>query len=110
MKKLFFALICTVIGFSASASNLTPEKETPAVAKVETTTTFKAGKSIETVKLSEAQLGLFRRQMNFTFQDACGKGLTIYVSGASAASDRDLWKFAWDYFVNAIIHSDNGCL
>ncbi|GGE46850.1 hypothetical protein EV200_104303 [Pedobacter psychrotolerans] len=106
MKKLFFALICTAICFSASANDLTPKRESPTEAKVETLKKSGEVKTIIVEQAGKEVSNLFRRQMNFTFTDACGTQTTIYVSGASSASNHSLWQFAWDHFKDNLI---TGC-
>lgn len=109
MKKLFFALICTAIGFSASANNLTSKRGTTIETKIEASTTFKRNTSIENGPLSAEKLGLFRRQMNFTFTDACGKSYVVYVSGPSSASDYSLWQTANIHFRGNVMADYWGC-
>jgi len=109
MKKLFFALICTAIGFSASAKDLSVKKGLPAKTRVETSTTFKTANSIEKQNLPTAQLGFFRRQMNFTFTDSCGKSYTVYVSGPSSASNHSLWETAFIHFKGNVMADYWGC-
>ncbi|WP_316795232.1 hypothetical protein [Pedobacter agri] len=106
MKKLFFALICTAIGFSASANDLTVRRSET---KIAAATIFKKNTSIETEKLSVEKLGLFRRQMNFTFTDACGKSYVIYVSGPSSASNYSLWETANIHFRGNVMADYWGC-
>lgn len=110
MKKLFFALICTAFGFTASANNSLPKNQTTTSTKLETVIGSRSVNTIENGNLTTEQLGLFRRQMNFVFTDACGKATRVYVSGASAASDHELWWFAWRWFVDATIDANHGCL
>lgn len=109
MKKLFFALICTAIGFSASANDLTSGRAATTETKVEAATTSKGNNSIETGKLSTEKLGFFRRQMNFIFTDACGESYVIYVSGPSSASNYDLWKTANIHFRGNVMADYWGC-
>ncbi|RZK21479.1 MAG: hypothetical protein EOO86_00950 [Pedobacter sp.] len=108
MKKLFFALICTAIGFSASANDLTSGRYATE-AKIEAVTTYKKTTSIETGKLSAEKLGFFRRQMNFIFTDACGDSYVVYVSGPSSASNYDLWKTANIHFRGKVMADYWGC-
>lgn len=109
MKKLFFALICTAIGFSASANHLTSKREATIETKIEASTTFKRINSIEKGQLSAEKLGFFRRQMNFTFTDACGKSYVIYVSGPSSASNYSLWETANIHFRGNVMADYWGC-
>lgn len=108
MKKLFFALICTAIGFSASASDLSPKKPTNET-KIERASLNTI--RVETENSAIAKSSLFRRQMNFTFTDACGESWTVYVSGPSSESNYSLYLTAWSHFVEHTISVDNrtGC-
>ncbi|KQN38469.1 hypothetical protein ASE92_03265 [Pedobacter sp. Leaf41] len=109
MKKLFFALICTAIGFSASANNVTSKRDATTETKIEAAPTFKRNNSIETGRLSAEKLGFFRRQMNFTFTDACGKSYVVYVSGPSSASNYSLWETANIHFRGNVMADYWGC-
>lgn len=109
MKKLFFALICTAIGFCAKANNLTSKENVTTETKIEAATTFKRSNSIETGQLSTEKLGFFRRQMSFTFTDACGKSYVVYVSGPSSASNYSLWQTANIHFRGNVMADYWGC-
>lgn len=97
MKKLLIALICTVIGFSASANDLTPKRGMPAEAKAEVVAPLNTNR-VETGNFAKSPMSLFRRQMNFTFTTACGYDIIVYVSGPSSASNLSLWQTAWAHF------------
>ncbi|WP_131538034.1 hypothetical protein [Pedobacter nototheniae] len=107
MKHLFIALICTAIGFSASASDLTPKHNMLATVK----TTVKINDSQSEIKASNSKnesLSLFRKQMVFTFHDDCGQQLTVWVSGPSAASFISMYDTALDYAANQMT-AGHGC-
>ncbi|CAH0226907.1 hypothetical protein SRABI27_02372 [Pedobacter sp. Bi27] len=105
MKKLLFALAFAVLGTGAYAKDLRLPVAKPNSANIVVKNLPQPNK-VEIGKIANEQLGLFRRQMNFTFTDACGAQTTIYVSGASSASNHSLWQFAWDYFKDNLI---TGC-
>lgn len=106
MRKLFIALVCTVIGFSAYANGTNPKEAAPAVTKTEVRTipNENNGKPLE----NETEKGtLRRRQMAFTFYDGCGTQMTVWVSGGSSSTDGDLYGTAYAYAAGTLTGS--GC-
>jgi hypothetical protein len=101
MKHLFIALLCTVIGFSASASDLTPKKkDAPTGIKTELKTDLKKKIKNTDVKVSvnkDETLGLYRRQMAFLFHDMCGNAMVVYASGGHSVSVGEMYGFCHDY-------------
>ncbi|TWF40385.1 hypothetical protein FHW36_10467 [Chitinophaga polysaccharea] len=110
MKHLLIALICTLIGFSSSASNSTPKKTLPFVNKqVELKTISKENKNeiIVSSTQSNTETGLLRIQRQFLFEDACGNMWIIYVSGPSSATYSQMYGVAQHDFVAGA--DSNGC-
>lgn len=108
MKKLFFALICIAIGFSASANNLMPMKKMTTETKIEVATSLNTNR-VETESSARAASSLFRRQMHFTFTDSCGQAWTVYVSGPSSATNHSLWETAFIHFKGTVMSNYWGC-
>ncbi|MFP3596849.1 hypothetical protein [Chryseobacterium sp. SIMBA_029] len=109
MKHLFIALICTLIGFSASASDLTPKKNLPLPNKVEIKITSKENKiyvAIASTK-NNSQTISARRQKKFLLEDACGQMWIIYVSGPDNVSDSTMYYVARNAFANGF--DNDGC-
>lgn len=106
MKRLFIAVLCSVIGMSAYASDLTPTVK-PTVATLELKTASNEGKFEVSTKEQSIDKSR-RRQMMFTFYDHCGNGMNVWVSGASGASDYTLWCAAFDHAVYASVNG-GGC-
>ena len=109
MKNLFIALICTVIGFSASASNSTPKKNLPSIDKVELKTISKENKEegFTVSTKSNSETSFFRIQRKFLFEDGCGNMWILYVSGPNSSSYSDMYYFALHEFVNGA--DSHGC-
>ncbi|PUZ24659.1 hypothetical protein GA0116948_105303 [Chitinophaga costaii] len=93
MKKLFFVLICTVVGLSASANSPKSKKN-----------------SIEPIKV---EIGMrttesaFRIQKSFVFHDSCGQTITVYVSAPNGTFWADMGSVAGHYVVDHL--DSNGC-
>ncbi|WP_316805285.1 hypothetical protein [Pedobacter nototheniae] len=99
MKHLFIALICTVIGFSASASDLTPKNELRKSIKVEL--------EIKTNSKKSENGNFFRIQRAFTFHDSCGQAITVYVSAPHGTYWAEMGSTASHYVID---HLDSaGC-
>jgi len=77
MKKLIFALLCTAIGFSATANTTKP-------VKTETSHTVSVKMSTSNTKKSS-----FVKYASWLYQDSCGNSLTIVVE---APNDTPRWK------------------
>jgi len=92
MKRIFIAIAFATIGLGAYANETTPVKS--AVINTENTVSNTLKAESNSAKI---ELGQFRRQMNFTFTDSCGKRMTVYVSGGSALHDADFWYTAYTY-------------
>lgn len=107
MKHLFIALICTAIGFSASASDLTPKNNV--LTTVKTAVKIENNKSeIKASTTKNESLSLYRKQMVFTFHDDCGQQLTVWVSGPSAATFISMYDTALTYAANQMVNC-GGC-
>ncbi|MGY0035828.1 hypothetical protein [Pedobacter sp. NJ-S-72] len=111
MKHLFIAIICTVIGFSASASDLTLKKNSPLVNEVEIKIISKESKNEVTIPTTKntSETGFFRISRSFLFEDACGEMWIIYVSGPNNVSRSIM--YVRDVARNAFAHGSgsNGC-
>jgi hypothetical protein len=91
MKHLLALIMCAVLGTSAYANNVSPKKELPAK-QIEVTINLDKNEN----KKSKA----FRRQMCFTYHDACGQTLTVYVSGGSSTHYLLFESVADNYFLD----------
>lgn len=106
MKKLFIALVCTVIGFSAYANGTNPKEAAPVVKKTDVRTVPNENNSKPAESETEKE-ALRRRQMAFTFYDGCGTQMTVWVSGGSWSTDGDLYGTAYAYAESTL--TGNGC-
>lgn len=110
MKKLFFALICTAIGFSASANDSNPKKSSSIKADTEVTVTLDGYKSSK--KLAKSNNNAFRIQRSFRFTDFCGKTYILTVTSPNGTSYNDMgaaainaWTSNFDNF--GCFHAEN---
>lgn len=108
MKYLFLALICTITGFTATASDTNPINKITA-----TTTVIKASKSENSVTLNlVASKGqtyiMLRKERVYRFTDSCGVTWAIHVFASDGTPNKDMWITAMDFFDNGISYED-GC-
>lgn len=106
MKQIFIALICTVIGFNASANNLEIKKEVhftfvDAAAKIK-------NHDIKVAYIGNLQAGLLRREKVFRFTDACGVKWDIHVFAPNNTSNWAMWVEASSFFEQGTWGND-GC-
>ncbi|GGE46846.1 hypothetical protein EV200_104304 [Pedobacter psychrotolerans] len=97
MRKIFFAVICALIGFSASANDL--KLKVSPVAKLFKNVAIEKNVYLD---VSNKQSSLLRRAKTFQFTDACGTKWNIHVSGANHVDDMTLMQSAVNYFDNGI--------
>lgn|GEM_PF-922705 len=106
MKHLFIALICTIIGFSASANDLASKKALPVVTKVEIKT-ISNGNTTYVTKSKNKKSRLFRIQRQYQFTDFCGGTYIIYVSAPNGTSYNSMGATAINAFTSNFDNS--GC-
>ncbi|MBB6237519.1 hypothetical protein HDC90_002141 [Pedobacter sp. AK013] len=109
MKHLFFALICSVIGFSAVANGLTP-KNTPFITKnIEVKTIVKEHKITLKIKGNKTEkASRFRRVRTDFYVDNCGQGWWITVTAPDGYSNYQMTQLGAAYVSS---HMDShGCL
>lgn len=94
MKHLIIALICVFAGVSTYAAKTIPHEYTAVSLMAKT---VDKSKEVSVSLKENKNVGLFRRQMRFTFTDLCGQTLTVWVSGPHSSSNYDLWNTALNY-------------
>ncbi|MDN3588856.1 hypothetical protein QWY86_19405 [Pedobacter aquatilis] len=92
MKRIFIAIVFATISIVAYANENTVVKPTV----INTEKTVPNNLKVES-NPAKIELGQFRRQMNFTFTDSCGKKMTVYVSGGNSLHDADFWYTAYTF-------------
>lgn len=82
MKHLFIALICTVIGFNASASDLAPKKNASSAKNIEVKIDM-VKKDVKSSEVSNTITNTRRLAYGWKFKDACGNTMTVWCTGTS---------------------------
>lgn len=82
MKNLFIALLCTTIGFNASAENLKPSSTSSVVVKAEVESSSNNKREIKVTENKAATTAAYRRSLGWKFKDSCGNTMTVWVTGS----------------------------
>jgi hypothetical protein len=106
MKKLFIALFCTVIGFSAYAKDSNPKGTAPVVIKTELKTTSSENNT-KPVESKTEKTSARRHQYAFNFRDQCGQVMTVWVSAGNDVTQSDMFGTAHEYASGTL--TANGC-
>lgn len=93
MKSLILALLCTAVGFSASADDLKPKKVNDEGTKAQISVYLDAdGKAISEKEANK----MWRKKAHYYFTDGCGNRMDVWVSCGSC-SDTSLYQTAYNY-------------
>jgi len=101
MKNILFALICTVIGFTASANDLTLKKETALTKTI-------ALPQVQNIYLQSKTSSLLKKERVFRFTDACGVQWDIHVFAPNGTSNWSMYVDATFFFEQGT-WGNNGC-
>lgn len=98
MKNIFFALICTVIGFGATANASTLKKEIVSTSPVREATALP---QVQNLYLQSKTNSLLKKERVFRFTDACGVQWDIHVFAPNGTSN-------WSMFIDASFFFEQG--
>lgn len=101
MKNILFALICTMVGFSASANDLKLKKEASFTKTI-------ALPQVQNIYLQSKTNSLLKKERVFRFTDACGVQWDIHVFAPNGTSNWSMYVDATSFFEQGT-WGNNGC-